>query len=156
MRTRLLILGLSLAFLIGCSGSKPPTLGEVNNTNIKKVRGAYGMFLILHGLNGPKDEETFKEFLKTDKGAGVKLGRMGISQDQVDEMFISERDGEPFKIRYGLVGRGDYPIVFESKGVDGKRFVAFLTPREVDAQEYEVLWKKKIKDFSMGGAGESL
>lgn len=151
MSGRIPILALSLSLLVGCGGHEPPTLAEVNNTNIKKVRGAYGMYMILHGLSGPEDEQTFKEFLKTDAGAGVKLGRMGISQDKVDEMFISERDGEPFKIRYGLVGRGDYPIVFESKGVEGNRFVAFLTPREVNANEYETLWTKKIKDFSMGG-----
>lgn len=145
MKLRLLALVLLAA---GCSTNIEPSLKDVNNTNIKKLRGAYGLFLFQHNLRGPESEEELKEYLSSDAGAAVKLGRMGVSVDQIDSMFVSERDNQPFKVRYGLRGLGDHPIVFEAEGVDGKRFIAFTTPREVDAAEYESLWDQKASASS--------
>lgn len=141
LATSLLLLNLTIA---GCDPAEQ-TLADVNNTNIKKVRGAYGLYLVSHGLKGPADEQVFKEFLTTNAGAAAKLQKMGVSQDEVPQMFIGDRDGKPFKIRYGLMGLGDHPIVFEAEGIDGMRFVAFNVPREVDSKEYERLWKSKAK-----------
>lgn len=130
-----------LAVCLGCGGGNPvPSLADVNNTNMKKLRGAYGLYQLKHGLVGPKNEEEFKNYLKVDAGAKVKLGRMGVTPETVDDIFISERDGQPFKVRYGLKGLSDHAIVFEAEGVDGKRFVSFIEPRELDALEYERLW----------------
>ncbi|MEN1681364.1 MAG: hypothetical protein AAGJ46_17415 [Planctomycetota bacterium] len=128
--------------MVGCS-KKAPTLADVNNTNIKKLRGAYGLFLFQHNLRGPESEDQLKDFLRTDAGAKVKLERMGMTLDDIDSIFISERDGKPFKVRYGLNGIGDHAAVFEAEGVDGKRQVAFANPREVDADEYDQLWKQE-------------
>ena len=135
------------SLVIGC-GRSEPSVADVNNTNIKRLRGAYGMFLIAHGLKGPQSEEELKEFLRTDKGALTKLERMGLAVDDIDAIFVSERDGKPFKVRYGLEGIGDHPMVFESEGVDGRRLIAFVVPREVDDAEYEALWNAKIDSSS--------
>ena len=104
--------------VVGCS-QKFPSLADVNDTNIKKLRGAYGLFLFQHDLRGPESEEELKEYLRTDPGAKVKLERMGMTLDDIDSIFISERDGQPFKVRYGLNGLGDHAAVFEADGVDG-------------------------------------
>lgn len=139
-----LILAFAIAFhFVGCGGSAVPTLADVNNTNLKKLRGAYGLYLINHNLVGPKNEQEFKEYLKNDPGAKVKMGRMDVTPDTVDDIFISSRDGQPFKIRWGLRGLADHAIVFEAEGVDGKRMVAFSEPREVGSDEYQRLWKSK-------------
>lgn len=129
--------------LVGCSGKAVPTLADVNNTNIKKVRGAYGLFQINHNLAGPESEEKFKQYLKNDAGAKVKLERMGVMPEMIDGIFVSERDGKPFNIRYGVNGLGDHALVFEAEGVDDKRLVAFIEPREVDDAEYDQLWNAK-------------
>ena len=138
---RLLFLYFSCLIVIcqGC-GRSQPSLADYNNTNIQKLRAIYGAFIVAHDLEGPKDEAEFKQYLTQDIGAKVKLKRMGVEQADALSLFNSDRDGKPFKIRYGLRGLGDHPIIFESEGVGGKRMVAFATPREVDADEYEKLW----------------
>jgi len=73
------------------------------------------------------------------------LELMQIDRENLDELFMSERDGEPFKIQWGVKGWGDRALVFESVGVNGKRLVALSETREVDDAEYEGLWSGKIK-----------
>ena len=65
-----------------------------------------------------------------------------------DEIFISERDSQPFKIRYGISSDRDEAIVFEAVGVDGKRMVGFFTPRELDPADYDAYWTGKKKGDS--------
>ncbi|MEQ8208920.1 MAG: hypothetical protein RH917_03740 [Lacipirellulaceae bacterium] len=148
---------LSFAFVVivavGC-GDSVPTLADVNNTNIKKLRGAYGLYLVNHGMKGPENEEEFKQYLKTDEGAKVKMGRMGVTPEMVDSIFISDRDGKPFKIRYGLKGLGDHAIIFEEVGVEGKRQISFIEPREVGAEEYEQLWNGARPKNTVDGNAE--
>ncbi|MEM9413804.1 MAG: hypothetical protein AAGA30_22030, partial [Planctomycetota bacterium] len=112
------------------------------------LRAVYGAFIVAHDLEGPKDKAEFLEYLTKDIGAKVKLGRMGVDQKDAATLFISERDGKPFNIRYGLKGLADHPIIFESEGVNGKRMVAFGTPREVDSEEYDELWSGSKKSSS--------
>ncbi len=133
-------------FLVGCGSQQVPSLADVNNTNIKKLRGAYGLFLFQHNLQGPESEEELKQYLRTDAGAKVKLERMGMTLDDIESIFISERDGQPFKVRYGLKGLGDHAAVFEAEGLDGKRQVALTIPREVDEAEYDKLWNQQRPD----------
>jgi hypothetical protein len=73
------------------------------------------------------------------------LANIGVDPAALDQLFVSGRDGEPFRVRYGVPGHilgSNAPVVFESSGVDGKRIVGFLnmTTQEVDNVEYERLW----------------
>ena len=73
-----------------------------------------------------------------------KLTRIGIDPASIDQIFVSERDGKPFTIRYSVVGNmmgSREPVVFEAEGVDGQRMVGFLdmTVREVGSEEYDLL-----------------
>lgn len=133
--------------IAGC-GQSQPTLADINNSNIKRLRAAYGLYLIQHNLRGPESEEKLKEYLTTNAGAIAKMERQGVPKEQMLDIFINERDGKPFKVRYGLVGMGDHPIVFEEEGVDGKRLVAYSPPRELNKEEYEAAWNSKIRPFS--------
>ena len=70
------------------------------------------------------------------------LAKRGVTS--VDDIFVSERDGQPFDIRYGLVSgpRGSTElVVLEKQGSGGKHMVAYLnmTQREVDDAEYQDL-----------------
>ncbi len=144
-----ILLSWVLISVSGCSESTPSlSVADYNKTNIQRLRNAYGLYQTSKG-RGPKDEEAFKEFLKTDKATAIRLGRMGVTQDMIDGIFISERDGQPFKIRWGLGSSADHAVVFEAEGVDGKRMVAFYTPRELDKAEYEAYWTGKKKGDSL-------
>lgn len=138
-RIQLVILCCAGMSFSGC-GPSQPSLADYNNTNIRKTRAAYGIYVMAHDFEAPDDENTFKEFLTTSKVAEVKMQRMGVSKNKILDIFVSERDGKPFKIRYGIDGIGDNPIVFETDGVNGKRFVAFADPRELEADDYEKCW----------------
>jgi hypothetical protein len=94
-------------------------------------------------VGGPADEAVFREFIRTYDAK--KLARIGVDPQAFDALFVSDRDGQPFKIRYGVPGsaRGSRePVIFESQGVDGKWQVGFLDMdvREADDEEYERLW----------------
>ena len=138
-----LLLPLVLLFVfLGCKDNAP-SLADRANSNIKRLRTCYGMYLSAHDFRGPKTEEELKEYLKTTSDARKRLKRMGLTPDQVDGLFISERDNEPFRVRYGINGVGDNAVVFESVGVDGLRLVAFVNPVELGEKEYQDAWDNK-------------
>ncbi|MEM7781881.1 MAG: hypothetical protein AAF939_16890 [Planctomycetota bacterium] len=150
MRTKFLFLLVTTVLLtsfIGCGTGADKTLdvSDFNKTNILKLRNSYEMYLATHGMRGPENEDELKEYLRTDEAAKVRLKRMGIEQSDIESMFISERDGKPFRVRYGLVGLADHAIVFEEEGVDGKRLVALAQPLELSDSEYEGWFTGKTK-----------
>ena len=66
----------------------------------------------------------------------------------VEDLFISDRDGQPFKVRYKVPGSAmgsSEPVIFESAGVEGKYLIGFLDMRqeEFDAAESERLFRAK-------------
>jgi len=119
---------------IGCN--KQASMQDVYDTNLKKLHVCYTMFMEDHGYQGPKDESELKEYLKTNPTAVTLIKRIDLTPENVDEIFIGQRDDEPFEVRYGLRGTADHAIVFERTGVDGKRLVAFANPVELEEDEY--------------------
>ena len=95
---------------------------KANDVNIKRVSSLYSVFVAQHGYKGPKDEAEFKAFIgKQDK---KRLKMIGVDPDNLDELFTSERDNKPFKIRWDLQVRprqAPIPIVFEEDGEGGKK-----------------------------------
>ena len=113
--------------LVGCSSRTDPdsAIASVNETNLQRLANLYFTYQSKHEWRGPANEAEFKSFLR--KYNPAKLTRIGIDPNAIDGLFISERDGEPFKIRYGVVGSAmgcSEPVIFESTG-DGK------TPRRL-------------------------
>jgi hypothetical protein len=131
--------------LIGCSSHTDPdsAIASVNGTNIQRLANLYFTYQSQHDWHGPANEADFKSFLRGYNPH--KLTRIGIDPNALDKLFISERDGQPFKIRYGILGSAmgsSAPVIFESTGDGKRRLVGFLDmqQREVDESEYNSLW----------------
>lgn len=133
-----------LAVNSGCRRSGGDSMiAAANRTNLDRLCNLYNYYQAKNGWVGPPDEQAFRSFI-----AGLSprvLERMGGSTADVPGLFVSERDQQPFRIRYRVPGnsRGsDEPVVFETTGVDGKRMVGFTSSRhrEVESAEYDALW----------------
>ena len=142
----LIMLAVTLLHFAGCSGGNSPEskLAELNDSNIKRLANLYFTYQKYHNWIGPVDEEEFKTFIR--EYSPRKLKRIGIDPAMTDELFVNERDGQPFKIRYEVVGSMmgcSKPVIFESVGVGSKKMVGFLnmTQREVEQAEYDDLWE---------------
>ena len=74
---------------------------------------------------------------------------MGVAPESIDKLFISERDGQPFFIRYGIPYEGglQQAVVFESQGQGGKVTVFFFGLKTVEVTAGEVAaYKDGSKD----------
>lgn len=139
-----LLLGLSS----GCGGEIDinEAIAKVNETNIQRLANLYFTYQMKHNWWGPADEKAFKDFIRSYNPK--KLTRIGIDPNAIDDLFINERDGQPFKIRYKVPGSAmgsTEPVIFESAGVDGKFLVGFLDmqQREVEEAEYNQLFDRR-------------
>lgn len=139
---------LLVSVLSGCRKNINPedALAQANATNLQRLANLYVAFQMENDWHGPADEAKFKEFLRNYNPK--KLTRIGIDPNAIDGLFVSERDGQKFRIRYSVLGNmmgSSEPVVFEAKGVDGKRLIGFLDMnlREVDDAEYDALWEGK-------------
>ncbi|MCA9239658.1 MAG: hypothetical protein KDA37_05650 [Planctomycetales bacterium] len=133
----------------GCGGRGPESeLAALNQTNIQRVTNLYFAYQKKNRFQGPPNEAAFKEFVNGLDAQ--KLERIGVDPAGVENTFVSERDGKPFRIRYGVQGSAmgsQEPVVFEDAGVGDSRQVGFLnlTQRDVDPAEYEQLWSGKVQ-----------
>lgn len=129
----------ALAALTGCSDPIADQIGELNKSNIQRVSNLYAAFQNTKGGGrGPKDQAELTQFIK--EFDPHKLEMMGVDAGTVDQLFLSERDGKPFCIRYKVGGgRGSVdPVAFEQVGKDGKWQVGFTGGKveEVDQTQY--------------------
>ena len=140
----------------GCGNKNDEALSlqDYNDTNIKKLCNTYKMFMEMHNYEGPKNAEELKDYLTNNAGAKVRRERMGITDEDLDSMFTSERDEQPFEVRWGLKGQFDHAIVFEKTGVEGKRLVALAQPRELGKDEYDGYFSGETKPEGPAGTEE--
>ena len=133
--------------LAGCNGADAESMiAASNDTNVKRLATLYSIFHNKNNLKGPKNEEQLREFIESQDANRLKRG--GIDATKLDELFVSERDGEPFVIRYRVntvVFGPPLPVVFEATGIDGMRQVGFCNGlmQEVDEEEYDRLMAGK-------------
>jgi hypothetical protein len=132
---------------IGCSSSKVAEgVAAANSANIKRVGNLYGSYFVHNSWEGPKSEEGLKRYIH-DSLNPKKLEMMGIDPQNVDAIFISERDHKSFKVRWGLSvpPLSAVSVVFEQEGVGGKKQVGTTNGEvhEVDDAEYQRLWGDK-------------
>lgn len=142
------VLAAGLALVTGCTDRVAEQVGAMNKSNIQRVANLYSAYQNIVSGAGPADEKAFKEFVS--QYAKDKLKMMGIDPNNTESIFISERDGQPFKIRYKVAGsRGAVaPVAFEQTGKDGKKQVAFTGGSEskvedCDDAKYNDLWAGK-------------
>jgi hypothetical protein len=141
-----------LAGLNGCGNDTANQVAAMNKSNAQRLGNLYAAHQNYHGGRGPADEAEFKAFIKDFDPA--KLSIMHVDPNDLDKLFTSERDGQPFAIRYQVGGgRGSVdPVVFELGGKDGKKQVGYTgggKVDEVDEATYSELWAGK----SPGGGG---
>jgi hypothetical protein len=121
-------------------------IADANDTNVKRLATLYSVFQVKNKYKGPKTQQQLREFVQSQDPE--RLARGGIDPTMIDDLFVSERDGEPFVIRYGVntvVFGPPLPVIFESTGVDGMRQVGFCNGlmQEVDDAEYDRLMAGK-------------
>ena len=148
-------------WLLGCSGggSETKMLKDAFDSNIQRCATMYTRFHQAHKNRGPADEAEFVQFLEQEDANRLEM--LGIDAGDRKSILTSERDGQPFKIRWGMDTRvrgPALPVIFESTGVDGKFMVGFAgaTPKEVDKAEYDKLWAtepENLPDDSDGRPG---
>lgn len=114
---------------------------EQETSNLKPLMVLYGRYIGQHRGQPPPNETAFKEFIKS-----VGLAELPGGAKDVDSLFISTRDNQPYVIIYGPpkggTGPGGQPVVaYEQTGVSGHRFVASLlgAVEEVDDTKFRQL-----------------
>jgi len=151
------VLILAVVAMAGC-GRGP--LGDedlikaANRSNIQRLTNLYSAFADQNRGVGPKDEKQFRGFLA--KLSQERLARMGIDGAALDALFSSDRDAQPFEIKYGQKkpdGRGqtqggggavpEVAVVLETVGIDGVRQVGFLGTRAVKSIDSAGIAKNK-------------
>jgi hypothetical protein len=136
------------AGLSGCGNKTAKQVAAMNKSNIQRLANMYSAFQNYKGGAGPKTEAEFKQFIAAFDPD--KLDMMGIKAGGVDALFMSERDGQHFKIRYSVGGgRGSVDaVVFEQQGKDGTKQVAYTGGKveDVDAATSEQLWAAKAAE----------
>lgn len=150
------LLLLATVFYSGCSRSPNPDnmFAERFDTKIKQLAVLYTTYQTRNNWTGPADDAEFRNYI--DGVSETRLGRLGITKNQIDDLFQSERDGQPYRIRWGMTGGNGVPpkpILFEAEGADGKYMVGFTngTSQEFAQEDYDKLWAGQGDDGSMTG-----
>jgi hypothetical protein len=135
-----------IASLAGCSDGNASAIAAANSSNIKRVTNLYSAYQAAHSFQGPPDEAALKSFAKQQ--APWRLQLMQIDPNKIDDLFISERDHQPFDIRYNVTsGPGTInALVFEHQGGGGKRQVCLngSAIEEVDDAQYREMWEGRL------------
>jgi hypothetical protein len=126
-RTRWLASGLLLLAL----GAVPGCANELESPTANKLRGLAKLYLdcaVSKSGPGPASEQEFKKHLRRLEGFVLRMN--GVDPANLEAAFVSERDGEPFVILYGVsitrISGTSAPLVAHEKtGKNGKRLVAF-------------------------------
>lgn len=137
----------------GCSRSPDQQMQDVMrrvyDSNGRRLAVLYGRYMNRplnafpgrDGFRGPASAEEFRSFI-----AAIEphvLGELGVDAAAIDRLFVSERDGRPLDVRYGIVGDLStvYAVVFDGPTADGQMIV-FMTDgsrisvSEADAGKY--------------------
>jgi hypothetical protein len=127
-----------------------------NDSNIKRLANLYQSYQSRHRSQGPKDEATFRDYIQHAMPAH-RLEMMQVDPDNIEALFVSERDNQAFHIRYGVGGGTGWvvAVVFEQQGVSGEKQVGFTdgSIEEVGESRYRQLLEDRGR--SSLGAGAS-
>jgi hypothetical protein len=126
---------------------KPDLAEEVKAANRQNIQKLLNLITLYQRRTNKavESEEALREWIKTSDNIAPNLKMMTIEIEKFDEYLVSERDGEKFDVRWGLLqerGAASEPYIFEKTGVDGERQVIWTSGggiTDVDAAEYEKL-----------------
>jgi hypothetical protein len=110
-----------LCVLVGCHGAAK----QARQKEQSHLRALVTIFNFAESKLGhrPANEAEFKTFIQAN-AQGI-IGSLRLAS--VDELFVSERDGQPFIVLYGAPPKGEARdvIAYEQNGVSGKRLVGY-------------------------------
>lgn len=135
---RMVLLLVGLWAVAGCE-KKDPVMQDIDASNLRNLASFWTRATAQNRGKPPASEAEFKKYIHSmppDQLAAMKI-------EDVDKLFISERDGKPYVILYDktITGSEGRVMGHEQEGKNGKRLVAlsFGQVREVDATEFEKL-----------------
>lgn len=120
----LLFVGLSAIVFVGCGApSEVPQAESV--VHLKALAVLYGRYVGSHRGQSPPSEAEFKKFIQARPKAELDT----LKAADVDSLFISPRDGQPYHVQYKVPlpppGPQGAPVVaYEQTGEGGQRYVA--------------------------------
>ncbi len=143
---------LALFALVTLTGCGPDPLAS---TTAVRLRGLANMYLTYAASKGggPPSEDAFKKYLR---GAdAIQLQMANIDPKQIDTVFVSERDKQPFVIVYNkpisrISGDTTEVIAYEKTGQSGKHLIAYLNAKvdHVDDAKLKALLAAKDEGAS--------
>ena len=118
-----------IAAVVFCGGMSGCESGTGNTetdakTRLTKLLRLYQFFGAKNNSKGPANEQQLREFAA--KLTPQELDEQMIG-NELDTLFVSSRDMQPFVIKYGLVlraGGETRAVAWEATGEHGKRYVA--------------------------------
>ncbi len=120
-------------------------VAKATDSNVKRVAKMYTIFMKSHDWKGPQNANELKAFISRQNADQMRA--MGIDPDNLDALFLDERDQQELKVRWSLKGAmrtPPLPVVFEANASpDGFYQVGFTgsAAKQVDQAEYDRMWK---------------
>ena len=125
--------------LAGCESRRKVPEEE---TRLTKLARLYGHYERTKRKGPPPNVEALKQFGKSLSADDLKS--VGLESGDLDQIFVSSRDNEPFVYRPPSKGAVPLPnavVFYEKTGKDGKRYVAYPMGKveEVDEAKFKEL-----------------
>lgn len=138
----LLLAAVALGHVSLFAGCRPRAESKPREESSIKVLGLlYGQYIGQHMGRPPQDEQAFRAFVQKQE-AFLKQFHL----ESPDQVFRSERDGEPYTVVYGDLSKtgqlfGGPVVAWEKKGVGGRRYVvnSLGAVKEVTEEEFKQL-----------------
>jgi hypothetical protein len=130
--TLLSLFAVCLTGLTGCGGNAGSEVRKQATSHVRLLTSLHTKISSELGRY-PKDEAEFKAAL-----AKANLSNEALKVNNLDELFVSERDGQPLVVVYGQAPAGSDIVVYEQTGANGLRQVGHRIGmiEEVDAARF--------------------
>lgn len=138
LRLAALFLTLGVVVDSGCAKSASSST-KLQGSHVRVLTNLYSLATRTLG-RVPRDADEFKQTI-----AKLDVNLKKYKVNSIDELFISERDGQPLIVAYGPDGAKSDVVVYEQNGVDRKRMVGHRSGmlEEVDEAELKNLTASK-------------
>ena len=108
---------LSSLLAVGCGPPTEPESEVKQRTGLSALAIAYGQCTAQSRGLPPRSEKALRSYI--EKQGPQFLASLKV--DNIDDMFVSPRDGQPYVVIYGK--RSDV-VAYEAVGADGTRWIA--------------------------------
>jgi len=106
------------SLLTGC-GSSGPSQETLDERQLRPLVILFGQYIGTHNGRCPANEQDFRSFAESRKDILTRFNT------DLEGVFKSKRDQQPYKVYYGLPAGYDGLIAHEQQGANGKRLVGY-------------------------------